>query len=410
MSKRRNPHAPTGVGQHRPFASRRACLLLLAIALALGACEKKSSARSGGRATSGGGHADAAEILFGEVSSLTGPEATFGQSQSRGIALAVREINEAGGVLGRPIRVITYDNQGKPTESAAAANRLIVRDKVHVLLGEVASSRSLAMAPIAEEHRVPMISPASTNPRVTEGKHWVFRVCFIDPFQGLVMAKFAREELGVSRVAVLRDVRNDYSVGLASFFIRAFEDLGGTVLIDQSYSAGDIDFRSQLTEIRAKQPEAIYVPGYYTDVGLIARQARELGLAVPLLGGDGWDSSKLFEIGGEAMEGSFFSNHYSFENPDPVVQTFIQKYREAYGEVPDALAALGYDAARLAADAIERVGTLERSAIRYALATTRNFRGVTGTITIDEDHNSLKPAVVLKIRGGKATFATSIEP
>ncbi|HLV60028.1 MAG TPA: ABC transporter substrate-binding protein [Fredinandcohnia sp.] len=410
MSKRRNPHAPTGVGQHRPFASRRACLLLLAIALALGACEKKSSARSGGRATSGGGHADAAEILFGEVSSLTGPEATFGQSQSRGIALAVREINEAGGVLGRPIRVITYDNQGKPTESAAAANRLIVRDKVHVLLGEVASSRSLAMAPIAEEHRVPMISPASTNPRVTEGKHWVFRVCFIDPFQGLVMAKFAREELGVSRVAVLRDVRNDYSVGLASFFIRAFEDLGGTVLIDQSYSAGDIDFRSQLTEIRAKQPEAIYVPGYYTDVGLIARQARELGLAVPLLGGDGWDSSKLFEIGGEAMEGSFFSNHYSFENPDPVVQTFIQKYREAYGEVPDALAALGYDAARLAADAIERVGTLERSAIRYALATTRNFRGVTGTITIDEDHNSVKPAVVLKIRGGKATFATSIEP
>lgn len=393
----------------RPCVPWSAPLLLIAL-LALGACEKKEGTRAGNRLASGGGSADAAEILFGEVSSLTGPEATFGRSQSQGIALAVKEINEAGGVLGRPIRVITYDNQGRPTESAAAANRLIVRDRVHVLLGEVASSRSLAMAPIAEEHRVPMITPASTNPGVTQDKDWVFRVCFIDPFQGLVMAKFAREELEISRVAVLRDVRNDYSVGLANFFVKAFEEMGGQIAGDQSYSAGDIDFRSQLTEIRANRPEAIYVPGYYTDVGLIARQARELGLEVPLMGGDGWDSSKLFEIGGEALDGSFFSNHYSFENPDPVVQTFIQKYKEAYGQVPDALAALGYDAARLAADAIERVGSLERTAIRYALATTRDFPGVTGTITIDENHNSVKPAAILRIQDGRATFASTIEP
>lgn len=385
-------------------------VLLLALLLALAGCEKKSGTRGPSRAAVGGGRADAAEILFGEVGSLTGPEATFGQSQSNGIALAVGEINEAGGVLGRPVRVITYDNQGKPTESAAAANRLIVRDRVHVLLGEVASSRSLAMAPIAEEHRVPMITPASTNPRVTEEKEWVFRVCFIDPFQGLVMAKFAREELGISRVAVLRDVRNDYSVGLANFFVKAFEDLGGDVLTDQSYSAGDIDFRSQLTEIRALRPEGIYVPGYYTDVGLIARQSRELGMNVPLMGGDGWDSSKLYEIGGAALDGSYFSNHYSYENPDPVVQEFISKYKEAYGQVPDALAALGYDAARLAADAIDRVGSLDPPAIRYALATTRGFRGVTGTITMDEQHNPVKAATVLKIKDKSATFASTIEP
>lgn len=402
--------SPRGAGAIRPPSRRSVPLVLLLGVLALAACEKKSGSRAAPGLGRGGGSSDAAEILFGEVASLTGPEATFGQSQSRGIALAVREINEAGGVLGRPIRVITYDNQGRPTESAAAANRLVVRDKVHVLLGEVASSRSLAMAPIAEEHRVPMITPASTNPRVTEGKDWVFRVCFIDPFQGKVMAKFAREELGLSRVAVLRDVRNDYSVGLANFFVEAFRELGGTVVIDQSYSAGDIDFRSQLTEIRAREPEGIYVPGYYTDVGLIARQARELGMKVPLMGGDGWDSSKLYEIGGEALDGSYFSNHYSFENPDPVVQTFITKYREAYGEVPDALAALGYDAARLAADAIARVGSLDRPAIRYALATTRDFRGVTGTITMDEQHNPVKPAAVLRIRNQSATFASTIEP
>jgi len=406
----RQSRGPLDRGVGRSAIPRGASLVLLCAVVALAGCERKSGARSAPGLGTGGGSSEATEILFGEVASLTGPEATFGQSQSRGIALAVKEINEAGGVLGRPIRVITYDNQGKPTESAAAAHRLVVRDRVHVLLGEVASSRSLAMAPIAEEHGVPMISPASTNPRVTEGRQWVFRTCFIDPFQGRVMARFAREELGLTRVAVLRDVRNDYSVGLANFFVDAFTELGGTVVSDQSYSAGDIDFRSQLTEIRAKNPEAIYVPGYYTDVGLIARQVRELGMNVPLMGGDGWDSSKLYEIGGDALEGSFFSNHYSFENPDPIVQGFIARYREAYGEVPDALAALGYDAARLAADAIARVGSLERAAIRYALATTREFRGVTGTITMDDHHNPVKPAVVLKIRNRAATFARTIEP
>lgn len=386
-------------------------MILALLTLSALGCEKKAAPGvRGARVALGSGGAPAKEILFGEVSSLTGPEATFGQSTHNGIELAVREINERGGVLNTPIRVITYDNQGRPTESAAAANRLIVQDKIHVLIGEVASARSLAMAPIAESHQVPMISHASTNPKVTEGRRWVFRVCFIDPFQGAVMAKFAREELQVDRVAVLRDVRNDYSVGLANFFVQSFQEQEGTILVDQSYSAGDIDFRSQLTDIRARGPQAIYVPGYYTDVALIARQARELGLDVPLMGGDGWDSSKLYEIGGSAIDGSYFSNHYSFENPDPLVQGFITRYQEAYGQVPDALAALGYDAARLAADAIERVGSLDRAAIRYALATTSGFPGVTGTISMDENHNPVKPAAVLEIRDSKAIFAKTIAP
>src|SRR5690606_38046128 len=228
-----------GVG--RSAIPRGAALLVLCAVLALGGCEKKSGARTAPGPGTGGASSDAAATLVGELATLTGPEATCGQARGRGTALAVKEINEAGGVLGRPIRVITYDNQGKPTESAAAAHRLVVRDRVHVLLGEVASSRSLAMAPIAEEHQVPMITPASTNPRVTEGRKWVFRTCFIDPFQGRVMARFAREELGLRRVAVLRDVRNDYSVGLANFFVESFRELGGEVVSDQSYSAGDID-------------------------------------------------------------------------------------------------------------------------------------------------------------------------
>ncbi len=374
-------------------------------------CEEKKAAAPAGAAAaqerSGGD-----EILFGEVSSLTGQEATFGTSTKKGIALAVKEINEAGGVLGKKIRVITYDDQGKPTEAAAAATRLIVQDKVHVLLGEVASARSLAMAPIAQANGVPMITHASTNPRVTEGKDYVFRICFIDPFQGTVMAKFAREELKLEKVAILRDVRNDYSVGLANFFVESFTRLGGKVVGDQSYSAQDIDFKAQLTALRGLEPQAIFVPGYYTDVGLIARQARELGIDVPLLGGDGWDSSKLYEIGGEALQGSYFSNHYSLDDPAPRIQKFIASYKEHFEEetVPDAMSALGYDAAYIAADAIRRAGSLDGAKIRDALGRTKGYEGVTGAITIDGDRNAVKPAVVLKVEDGKAVYATTIKP
>jgi branched-chain amino acid transport system substrate-binding protein len=316
-------------------------------------------------------------------------------------------------VKGKQLQLKTYDDQGKPEEAAIAATRLVVQDKISVLLGEVASSRSLAMAPIADQNKVPMITPSSTNPRVTKDagktRPYVFRVCFIDPFQGTVMAKFASDK-GIKKVAVLRDVGNDYSVGLADYFLSKYKELGGKIVDDQSYKAGDQDFKAQLTAIKAKGPEAIYVPGYYTDVALIARQARELGMKAPLMGGDGWDSPKLFEIGGKALEGSYFSNHYSYEDPAPRIQDFVKKYKERFGAVPDGLAATGYDAARIAFDAMGRAKELTGEAIREAIEATKGFEGVTGVISIDGDHNAVKPAVVLEIKGGAGHYVATVQP
>ncbi len=328
--------------------------------------------------------------------------------------LAIEEANAAGGVKGKQLKLKTYDDQGKPEEAAIAATRLIQQDKVLVLIGEVASSRSLAIAPIADANKVPQISPTSTNPRVTKDgdktRPYVFRVCFIDPFQGTVMAKFARETLKLQKVAVLRDVGNDYSVGLADYFLVKFKELGGEIVDDQSYKAGDSDFKAQLTAIKRKKPEAIYVPGYYTEVALIARQTRELGLSVPLMGGDGWDSAKLYEIARGALEGSYFSNHYSPDDPSLRIVEFVKKYQARHGAVPDSLAAQGYDAARVAIEAMERAPDLSGPAIRDALAATKGFAGVTGIITIDADHNAVKPAVVLKVEGNAGKFVATVQP
>ncbi len=283
-----------------------------------------------------------------------------------------------------------------------------------VLIGEVASSRSLAMAPIADANKVPQISPTSTNPRVTKDgdktRPYVFRVCFIDPFQGTVMAKFARENLKLKKVAILRDVGSDYSVGLADYFKKKFEELGGTIVSDQSFKGGDQDFKAQLTTIKGKEPEMIYVPGYYTDVALVGRQARELGIKVPLGGGDGWDSAKLYEIAQGALDGGYFSNHYTDENPDPLIQTFVKRYREKFGATPDSMAALGYDAAHVAFDAMARAPDLSGPAVAAAIAATKGFPGVGGTITIDADHNAVKSAVVLRIEKNKAKYLATIEP
>jgi branched-chain amino acid transport system substrate-binding protein len=361
-------------------------------------------------APAGGGE----KILVGHVGSMSGNEATFGQSTDNGIKLAIDEQNKKGGIKGKQIALKTLDDQGKPEEAAVAATRLITQDKIAVLLGEVASSRSLAMAPIADANQVPMITPTSTNPKVTKDgdktRPFVFRVCFIDPFQGTVMAKFASENLKIKNVAVLRDVGNDYSVGLADFFIKAFTGAGGKIVADQSYKAGDQDFKAQLTAIRGKKPEAIYVPGYYTDVALIARQARELGIKVPLMGGDGWDSSKLYEIAKGALDGSYFSNHYTEEDPSPVIQEFVQKYKAAYGAVPDALAVLGYDAANVAFNAMDKAKDLTGQAVAQELANTKGFKGVSGVITLDADHNAVKSAVVLGIKDNKAKYAATVNP
>lgn len=350
-------------------------------------------------------------IKIGEVGSMTGSEATFGTSTHKGLLLAVDEINKAGGINGKKIELISLDNQGKAEEAATAVTKLITQDKVVAILGEVASSRSMAMAPIAQQYKVPMITPASTNPKVTEMGDYVFRVCFIDPFQGTVMAKFAKDNLKAKKVAILRDVKSDYSMGLSEFFIQAFKAGGGEILVTQSYSSGDIDFKSQLTAIKAKKPDAIFVPGYYTEVGLIVRQAKELKMSIPLMGGDGWDSPKLHEIGGEALNGHYFSNHYSSEDKNPKVQEFITKYKAANGnEVPDTMAVLGYDAMYVLADSLKRAKSLNGQDLRDAIAATKNFQAVTGNITLDEKRNPTKAAVVLKIDGGKYNYVGTVNP
>ncbi len=350
------------------------------------------------------------EILVGEYGSLTGGIATFGISTRDGSQMALDEVNAAGGVLGQKIKLLVEDDQSKPEEASTVVTKLINQSHVVAMLGHVASSHSLAAAPICQANKVPMITPSSTNPRITQVGNYIFRVCFIDPFQGAVMAKFAADTLKIKKVAQLVDVRSDYSVGLQTFFRQHFKQLGGEIVSEQSYSAGDSDFRAQLTQIKAANPEAIYVPGYYTEVGTIARQAKELGITVPLLGGDGWDSPKLWEIGGEALNGCYFSNHYSTADPSPMVQKFVGDYTARYKQVPDALAALAYDAAKILADAIKRAGSTDGEKVRDAIAATKDFQGVTGTITINQDRNAVKPAVVLKVEGGKYKLIETIKP
>lgn len=366
----------------------------LAVALSLGGCKSNPTD----------------EIVVGEFASLTGGTATFGRSSDAGVRLAVEEINASGGLLGKKLRVVVEDDQSKPEEARTAVLKLLKQDNVVAVLGEVASSRSLAAAPECQRAGVPMISPASTNPKVTQVGDHIFRVCFIDPFQGSTMAKFAIETLHAKTAAILRDVKNDYSVGLADFFRDELLRQGGKIVADVSYSEGDIDFKAQLTAIRTVKPEVVFVPGYYTEVGLIARQARELGITVALLGGDGWDSPRTVEIGGAAVNGCYFSNHYAADDPNPAVQSFIAKYRQKYSEVPDAMAVLGYDAAQVLGDAIRRAGTTEGAKLRDAIAATKDFPGISGKITIDEQRNARKSIVVLKIENGNVKFFQKVEP
>lgn len=349
-------------------------------------------------------------ILVGEYGSLTGSEATFGQSTHNGIMLAVDEINAAGGVNGKKIQIRVYDDQGKTQEAGTAVTRLITDDNVVAILGEVASSLSIAGGRVAQQYGVPMISPSSTNAQVTQIGDMISRVCFIDGFQGYVGAKFARENLNVAKVGTLYDQGSAYSKGLKDDFGKALVAMGGTVVSEQAYTSGDQDFSAQLGSLRDAGAEAIYIPGYYTDVGNIALQARNLGITVPLLGGDGWDSAKLAEIGGAAIEGSYYSNHYAKEEQRPEVQKFVADYRARYGADPDGLAALGYDAARVLADAMKRSPSLEGKALAKAIAETRDFPGVTGAITIDEHRNAKKPAVMVQMKGGQPTFVASIQP
>lgn len=341
------------------------------------------------------------EIVIGHYASMTGSTAQFGTSADKGARLALDEINAKGGVLGKKIRLVTEDTQSKPEEAVTAVQKLISQNKVVAVLGEIASSRSIAAAPVCQRARIPMLSPASTNPKVTQKGDYIFRACFIDPFQGTCMADFAmNSDKGpkAKKFAVFYDVKNDYSLGLREFFVARVKEKGGTIVADESYGEGDIDFRAQLQKIKESNPDAVWLPGYYQEVGLIVKQARELGLTVPFLGGDGWDAEVLGKLAGEAINGCYFSNHYSSEDPAPSVQNFVSSFKAKYGgELPDAMAISGHDAMLMMADAIQRAGGTSGRAIRNALAETKDFQAAAGKITIDKNRDAVKPLVVLQV-------------
>jgi branched-chain amino acid transport system substrate-binding protein len=349
-------------------------------------------------------------ILIGEFGSMTGSEATFGQSTHNGIVLAMKEINAAGGIKGKKITLRNYDDQGRAQEAGTAVTRLITDDKVVAVLGEVASSLSIAGGRVAQQYKVPMISPSSTNPAVTQIGDMIFRVCFLDDFQGYVMAKFARETVKAQKAAVFYDQAQAYSKGLKDFFKKSFTELGGQVASEQAYTGGDQDFSAQLTSIRDANADIVILPGYYTDAANVILQARKLGVKVPFLGGDGWDSSQLAAIGGEAVEGSYYANHYSPDEERPMVQSFVKKYQADYGQTPDGLAALGYDAALLLFDAMKRADALDGPTLAKAIAATKDFQGVTGIFSIDANRNAKKSAVVVVMKGGKPAYVTTIQP
>lgn len=356
--------------------------------------------------------ATAAEpIRIGEVEPLTGKEAAFGQSSHHGILLAVEEINARGGVLGRPLQLVTEDNQSRPGESATITKKLISRDRVVAVLNGGTSAQCLESAPVCQLARVPLIATTATNPQVTERGNHVFRTCFIDSFQGEVLAKFAFHSLGARRVALLTSVSSTFSVGLAKVFREAFTRLGGEIVAEQKYAEGDKDFRAQLTAIRTARPDAVAALGYYTEGGLICKQARELGLKMPLISGDGWEAPELLQIGGEAVNGAYYSAHYSSESTASEVQAFVGKFRERFGGVtPDSLSALAYDAMHILAAALERAGTTDGAKLRDALAATRDFPGVTGRTTIDARRNAAKSAVIIAVENGKPRYRENIVP
>ena len=372
-----------------------ACAALAAAFLITGGCGNQGADR---------------EPQVGVFLALSGPTADFGITTRNGIELAVDEINRGGGLIGKPMKILVEDTRGKSDESRTAVTKLIEQNRVVALLGEVARSNSLAAAPVAQARKVPMITPSSTNPEVTAVGDFIFRVCFIDPFQGLVMAKFAREELKAETAAILWDNSQDYSKGLAEVFKREFPRMGGRIVQDVTYASSDVEFSSQLTRIRTARPDVIFIPGYYSEVSLIARKARELGITVPLLGSDGWTSPTLLERAGGALEGCYYSDHYSLESDKPSVRQFVESFRQKYGHDPNSLAALGYDATWILAEAIKKAGSYDPVKMRDAIASTKDFPGVTGKITINEERNAVKSAVVLQIKDNRISYFTTIDP
>ena len=384
--------------------------LLPVLAAGLGLITAGCNKNDGGSGATGGA------IKIGEFASLTGKEATFGVSSHEGTLLAIEELNASGGLLGKKVELLTEDDLSKAGEPATVVNKLISRDGVVAVLGEVASSRSMEAAPICQKAHIPMISPSSTNPKVTETGDFIFRVCFIDPFQGIVMANFATKTLKAKKVAVFTDVKSDYSKGLATFFKQGFTGAGGQIAAELDYNGGDKDFKAELTAIKAASPDAVFVPGYYTDVALICIQAKQLGINVPIFGGDGWESDQLVKIGQDAVEGTYFSTHYSPDVATDTSRKFVAAYKARWKnsdgtpKAPDAMAALGYDSAMMLADAIKRAGSTDGQKVRDTLAATRDFIGATGKTTMNEKRDATKSAVILQVKNGTFHYVETVNP
>jgi len=355
------------------------------------------------------------EIKIGANFEMTGGIANFGNQTVNGIKLAIKEANANGGVLGKQLTLVVADNKSEPSEAANAITKLITQDKVKVVLVPVASSNVMATTQIAQDNKIPVITATATNPKVTvdngQVKSQVFRACFIDPFQGTVMANFASKSMKAKTAAIYVDNSSDYSKGLAQFFEEGFVKNGGTIVAKEAFLQKDQDFKATLTKIKASNPDVIFIPAYYEEVGKISKQARELGLTQPFLGTDGWDDPKLVEIAGAAaLNNGYFSNHYSPQDTDPNVVKFVEAYKKEYGQEPSALAALGYDSALMLIDAIKRAGSDEPAKIREALEQTKNLQVSTGIITLDANHNPVKSAVVIEMKDGKQVFKEKINP
>jgi branched-chain amino acid transport system substrate-binding protein len=309
------------------------------------------------------------------------------------------------------VSLTSEDTESKAEKAGDVVRKLLDKEKVVAVIGEVASSITLEGAPVCQRAKVPTITPSSTNTEVTKVGDFVFRVCFIDPFQGYAGAKFAYEDLKVTKIALLVDKASAYSDQLSSEFGKAFESMGGKVVASVDYTQGEKDFNARLTSLREKGPELIYIPGYYTDVANVLIQARALGMKMPIMGGDGWDSEDLAKNAGDALEGCFYTNHYAPDNPSPEITAFLGAYaREYNGKVPDGLAALGYDAANVLFASMERAGTTQGQAVRDQIAKTSAYKGVTGSITINEQRDAVKPIVVLERKGGRWVFRAQVNP
>ncbi|MFB5086787.1 ABC transporter substrate-binding protein [Psychrobacillus sp. PGGUH221] len=355
-------------------------------------------------------------IKIGANLELSGAVASYGSSEADAIELAVEEINADGGIDGKQIELIKVDNKSDAAEATSAAIKLTSQDKVTAIIGAATSGNSVAQVQIATDNKTPMISPSGTSTTVTVGENgkvnpFTFRTAFIDPFQGTVAANFAANELKVKNAAVFADNASDYAKGLAESFIKDFEAAGGTIVAEESYVAKDTDFRSTLTRIKASNPEFIFIPGYYEEVGLIVKQARELGITVPLMGADGWDSPTIVDLAGaDALNNTFIITAYSAEDPDGKAKEFADKFTEKYGEAPNSFHALGYDTVYLLKDAIERAGSLDGTKIKEALEATDNLELVTGLYSVDENHHPIKSATIIEFVNGEQVFNTKVNP